>query len=96
MQPNSVRHWVIGYDISRPATRRRVARTLEALATRIQKSVFTTTCTQHEAVALLHRLEALVGERDRVDMWPVIARAVAPGLAKSKAASPSLPPYWLY
>ncbi len=92
---NSERQWVIAYDIELPRQRVRVARYLEARATRIQKSVFTSTCTQYEAVALLRELEKHVGPNDLLVMWPILARAVFAPPRNAVTRSPSLPPYWI-
>jgi len=92
---NTQRHWIMAYDIAEPRVRRRVAGYLEGHAIRVQKSVFATTCTQHQAVALLNAIDPMLAFGDKFVMWPVIARNCCTPPKSAKANAPSVPGYWI-
>lgn len=94
--PASVRRWVLAYDIADNRRRRRVARLLEGNAQRIQRSVFSTSCTQHETVGLLRKAGDLLEPGDQLGAWPVVAVPdhLSPPWQKRLAAA-KLPDYWI-
>lgn len=93
--PANARHWVMAYDISNNSRRRRLARLLEGKAQRIQRSVFTTVCTQHEAVALLERAQSLLRGDDELVAWPVVKHSALDKPWKQKQKQAALPAYWI-
>ena len=93
--PANARHWIIAYDIGHNSRRRRLARLLEGQAQRIQRSVFTTVCTQHEAVALLERAQGLLRGDDELVAWPVVKHSALDKPWKQEQKRVSLPAYWI-
>lgn len=93
--PANARHWIMAYDISNNARRRRLARLLEGHAQRIQRSVFSTVCTQHEAVAILERAQALLRGDDELVAWPVVKHSALDKPWKHQQKKVTLPAYWI-
>lgn len=93
--PANARHWILAYDISNNSRRRRLARLLEGKAQRIQRSVFTTVCTQHEAVALLERAQGLLRGDDDMVAWPVVKHSALDKPWKQQQKQATLPAYWI-
>jgi CRISPR-associated endonuclease Cas2 len=93
--PANGRHWIMAYDISNNSRRRRIARLLEGHAQRIQRSVFSTVCTQHEAVALLSQAQALLRGDDQLVAWPVVKHSALDKPWKQQQKRTALPAYWI-
>lgn len=85
----------MAYDIGNNARRRRLARLLEGRAKRIQRSVFTTVCTQHEAVALLDRAETFLRGNDALIAWPVVKHSALEKPWQERQKRSALPAYWI-
>lgn len=94
-EPASARHWLLAYDVHSPRRRARLAALLEACGVRVQRSVFFTTCTQHELVRLLRRAEGMVGPGDRMAAWPVVQRAPLPSVWQQRQRQARVPDYWV-
>ena len=62
---------VFSYDVSSSKRRRRVARMLEAEATRVQYSVFETRMTRRQCAALCQRTAAMLGEGDSLRVYVI-------------------------
>nr|WP_285674668.1 CRISPR-associated endonuclease Cas2 [Limibaculum sp. NKW23] len=87
---------VFTYDVSEAARRRRVAKLLEAAATRVQYSVFEVRMTRQKAAAVGQRIAALLGPGDSLRVYAV----GADGLARSRVYGDGAPfepaeGYWL-
>jgi len=86
---------VIAYDVSRPATRRRVSAVLEEGMARVQKSVFEARMTRRQARRVFRRVEALLEEGDSARLYMITAA----GLEKCRqSGGPPFPeegPFWL-
>lgn len=93
--PHHARHWIMAYDISNNRRRRQLARLLEGHAQRIQRSVFSTVCTQHEMVKLLQRAQASISAGDRMVAWPVVKHAALEKPWQHIQKQSSLPAYWV-
>jgi CRISPR-associated endonuclease Cas2 len=89
------RNWLVAYDISGQRQRAQMARLLEGNGQRVQLSVFTTTCTQHEMVALLKRADSRLKEGDSILAFPVKSHSGLPLPWKRKQKRASLAAYWL-
>jgi CRISPR-associated endonuclease Cas2 len=85
----------MAYDVSSNSRRRRLARVLEGHAQRIQRSVFTTVCTQHEAVAILDRAQSLLQGDDELVAWPVVKHSALDRPWKQQQKQAALPAYWI-
>ena len=94
-KPQSERQWLIAYDVSVPRQRRHLASLLEGHAQRVQRSVFSTTCTQHECVSILRRAEKLIEPGDSLIAWPIVQRSSVPQPQQTKHRPPRLPDYWI-
>jgi len=95
MSAHAQRRWLIAYDVAGDGHRRRLARLLEGQAQRVQRSVFSTTCTQHECVAILRSAERWVQAEDSLVAWPVVQRSSVAQPHKARRLMPRLPPYWI-
>ncbi|WP_164868334.1 CRISPR-associated endonuclease Cas2 [Hydrogenophaga sp. NH-16] len=93
--PANNRHWVVAYDISNASRRRRVARLLLGQTQRIQRSVYTTCCTQHEAVSMLQAVDKLLQQGDRVVAWPIVKQNALQPHWKDREKASRLPAYWI-
>lgn len=63
-------HWVIAYDVRCNRRRARVARRLERVGLRVQKSVFVARLPCKELQRLIHELGALIDpQTDQVAAW---------------------------
>jgi CRISPR-associated endonuclease Cas2 len=93
--PANNRHWILAYDISNASRRRRVARLLLGQTQRIQRSVYTTCCTQREAVALLQAVAPILQEGDRFVAWPIIKHNSLQARWKDREKASRLPAYWM-
>ena len=64
--------WIVAYDVAHPRRRYRVARLLEALGCRLQRSVFELWATPVAMVSLEGRLRRLLDlSADSVRMYPL-------------------------
>ena len=91
--PSHARHWILAYDISNNTRRRRIARLLEGHAQRIQRSVFSTVSTQHQAVELLTKAQALLRHDDKLVAWPVVQHSALSKPWKQQQRQSTLPAY---
>jgi len=86
---------VMSYDISRPATRRRVAKLLQQRMVRVQQSVFEARVSRRVAEQIFSDVEALLEEEDSLRMY-VLTKA---GLERSRVSGGAPLPedggYWL-
>jgi len=62
---------VFSYDVSEDKRRRKIARILEDVATRVQYSVFETRMTRQRAEAVAQRLASLLGEGDSLRLYVI-------------------------
>jgi CRISPR-associated endonuclease Cas2 len=70
--------WVIAYDIGLDKARRRVARRLERVGFRRQKSVFEGDASPSEIARLLDEMaESLLSEGDVITAWPATENGTA-------------------
>lgn len=87
------RVWIIAYDVSSARSRRQLARILEGEALRIQKSVFSTECSQERMAGILQRGRRWLKPGDRLNAWPVLNRT---GIHMPWGyAGQRLPGYWI-
>jgi CRISPR-associated protein Cas2 len=89
------RIWVIAYDVVDARRRRRVARLLEGEALRIQKSVFSTECSQDQLAAVVRRVRQELATADRLHAYPVLQRNGLPLPWARAAATARLPAFWM-
>ncbi len=88
---------VFSYDVSKDKNRRKVARLLEDVATRVQYSVFETRLTRQKAEAVAQRVASHLGDGDSLRVY-VIGHD---GEARSCVYGDGAPferntTYWLY
>jgi CRISPR-associated endonuclease Cas2 len=94
-QAASARQWLLAYDVHSPRRRSRLAALLEAHGVRVQRSVFSSDCTQHELVSVLRQAEGIVESGDRVAAWPVVQRAPLPAAWQRRQRQARVPHYWV-
>jgi CRISPR-associated endonuclease Cas2 len=90
--------WLLAYDISAPRDRRRIARTLEGHATRLQRSVFYCEAGAAEVRQTLQTCQPQVREGDRLHAWIVHSRPALPAAWQKRLAQArnvALPAYWV-
>ena len=91
-----VRLWIVAYDIADPKRLRRVAKTVEAVGTRQQKSVFEAALGPDERQRLQGRLALLVHpDKDHVLLHPCCAQCRAGIRWQGKAPGPEHEPFWI-
>ena len=78
---------VFTYDVSEDRRRRKVARTLEKAATRVQYSVFEVRMTRTRAEILGQRLAAMLGDGDSLRVYTI----GADGLRRSRVYGDAVP-----
>jgi CRISPR-associated protein Cas2 len=86
---------VIAYDVERNAPRRRVAKVLQDVLVRVQKSVFEGRLTGIEADRLFDEVRALLEEGDRARMYVINAAGLAKCRASGGTPLPNDGAYWL-
>lgn len=62
---------VFSYDVSDNKRRRRVAKTLEDVATRVQYSVFETRMTRHQVERIGQRVASMLGDGDSLRVYSI-------------------------
>ena len=82
------RLYVFCYDITSPKTRRRVAKRLEAVAVRVQGSVFEVRMTHEKAQRLGRELDEVIDPGDSLKVY-ALGRL---GLSRSMSFGAALPP----
>lgn len=87
---------LVAYDIADPRRLRRVAKTLEAVGERIQKSVFECGLTPDGLIALRLRLRRLIDpQEDHILIQPLCERCRANILWQGKPPAPETEPFWI-
>jgi CRISPR-associated protein Cas2 len=86
---------VIAYDVERNAPRRRVAKVLQDMLVRVQKSVFEGRLPLTEADRLFDKVQALLEDGDRARMYVINATGLAKCRASGGTPLPNDGAYWL-
>jgi len=86
---------VLSYDISRPGTRRRVARRLEEQLCRVQLSVFEGRLKAFAANRLFEEVEALIDPGDSLRMYVLSATGLEKSRQSGGAPLPEKETFWL-
>ncbi|MDF2369292.1 MAG: CRISPR-associated endonuclease Cas2 [Rhizobiaceae bacterium] len=86
---------VLSYDISRAATRRRVAKRLEETLCRVQMSVFEGRLKAFAANRLFEETEALIDPGDSLRMYVLTATGLEKSRQSGGAPLPEKETFWL-
>ncbi len=86
---------VFSYDVGADRTRRRVAKALEAVATRVQRSVFEARMSAAEARDLAERIRPMLDETDSLRAYALTKTGRSASIALGGAPLPEDEEFWL-
>lgn len=80
--------WILAYDVGSNRRRERIARRLEQVGTRVQRSVFLLPARRRVIRALLDELQSDIGRLDRIQAWRLASDQETEGMCVGEARDP--------